>query len=190
MERPADVTKQEVRARALLRRRMMGAKERDRADRAIAAGAARLAALAASGPICAYRPFTTEPGGVHLLAALAGTRSQILLPVTRPDQDLDWVLYVPDDPGDGPLLGPEAIGTAALVLVPALAVDGTGVRLGRGAGCYDRALARVPADVPVVALLYAGEYHAKIPAEPHDRRVTAVLTPQGLQVTDRFPAKD
>jgi 5-formyltetrahydrofolate cyclo-ligase len=68
-----------------------------------------------------------------------------------------------------------------LVLVPALAVDRhTGVRLGRGGGSYDRALARTHPGTPVIALLYPGELLEGVPAQPHDARVTAVLTPDGL----------
>ena len=64
-----------------------------------------------------------------------------------------------------------------MVVVPAVAVDRAGVRLGRGGGSYDRVLARVPPGVPVIALLYDGELCAALPAGPHDRRVTAVVTP-------------
>ncbi len=68
---------------------------------------------------------------------------------------------------------------ARLLLVPALAVDRRGVRLGRGGGSYDRALARVAAGTPVVALLHDGELLDELPAEPHDRLVSAVVTPSG-----------
>ncbi|MFJ6952794.1 5-formyltetrahydrofolate cyclo-ligase, partial [Micromonospora aurantiaca (nom. illeg.)] len=66
---------------------------------------------------------------------------------------------------------------AALVVVPAVAVDRRGIRLGRGGGSYDRALARVPATVPTVALLHDGELVAAVPALPHDRPVHCVITP-------------
>jgi 5-formyltetrahydrofolate cyclo-ligase len=77
-------------------------------------------------------------------------------------------------------LGPDAVARADLVLVPALAVDRAGVRLGRGGGSYDRALARVAAKTLVVALLYDGEVHDALPAEAHDRVVSAVLSPAGF----------
>ena len=63
------------------------------------------------------------------------------------------------------------------ILVPALAADHGGIRLGRGAGYYDRALARVPAWVPVVALLHDGELVPRLPADSWDRPVTAAVTP-------------
>jgi 5-formyltetrahydrofolate cyclo-ligase len=80
----------------------------------------------------------------------------------------------------GPRLGVTAIASAEIVFVPALAVDATGARLGRGGGSYDRALRRVGAGVPVIALLYAGEIVPAVPTEPHDHPVTAALTPDGL----------
>ena len=65
----------------------------------------------------------------------------------------------------------DAVTRADLVLVPALAVDRGGVRLGRGGGSYDRALARVGPQVPTIALLYDGELLDKVPADGHDQRV-------------------
>ena len=79
----------------------------------------------------------------------------------------------------GPRLGPEAVASAGLVLVPALAVDRSGMRLGQGGGSYDRALARVPAGVPLAVLLYDGELVDDVPSEPHDRPVTLVVLPSG-----------
>ncbi|MGH3743069.1 MAG: 5-formyltetrahydrofolate cyclo-ligase, partial [Micromonosporaceae bacterium] len=50
-------------------------------------------------------------------------------------------------------------------------------RLGRGGGSYDRALARLAPGTPVIALLYDDELIRQLPTQPHDRRVTAVITP-------------
>ena len=63
------------------------------------------------------------------------------------------------------------------MLVPALATDVSGNRLGRGGGSYDRALARVGAQVPTIALLYDDELPGRVPALPHDRKVRAVARP-------------
>jgi 5-formyltetrahydrofolate cyclo-ligase len=70
------------------------------------------------------------------------------------------------------------------VLVPALAVDRHGNRLGRGGGSYDRALAR--ATGLTVAVLYDGELVDLLPVEPHDVPVNAVVTPRSGLV--RLPA--
>jgi 5-formyltetrahydrofolate cyclo-ligase len=71
------------------------------------------------------------------------------------------------------------VARAQAVIVPALAVSRTGMRLGRGGGSYDRALARVGEQVPVIALVYDEEFPVEVPAGPHDQRVRAVATPSG-----------
>ena len=77
----------------------------------------------------------------------------------------------------GALLGTGGVAAAQLVIVPALAVDVRGMRLGRGGGSYDRVLARLAPGTPVVALLYDDEVLADVPAEAHDRRVSIAVTP-------------
>ncbi|HYG93438.1 MAG TPA: 5-formyltetrahydrofolate cyclo-ligase, partial [Nocardioides sp.] len=61
-----------------------------------------------------------------------------------------------------------------------LAVSPAGMRLGRGAGCYDRALARVPVGTFTCVLLYEEETGVEVPFEPHDRSVAAAVTPAEL----------
>nr|BFF01248.1 hypothetical protein GCM10020241_29230 [Streptoalloteichus tenebrarius] len=77
----------------------------------------------------------------------------------------------------GPRLGPEAVGEAEVLFVPALAVDSRGVRLGRGGGYYDRSLPLARPGALLVAVVRDSEFVDELPAEPHDVRVGAVLTP-------------
>lgn len=128
--------------------------------------------------IACYESLRTEPGSIELLAALSAAGFQVIVPVTLPDRDLDWVRWQPT-PAKTDLLGRAAIGAAELVLVPAFAVDRSGNRLGRGGGSYDRALARVAPEVPVAALLYRDELLATVPVDVWDRPVTAAVTPDG-----------
>lgn len=173
-------TKGRVRTDILARRRKLTVAQRAAADDRIAAGLRELLAVRRPGLVAGYVPFGTEPGGdwlPPLLAEAVGGGDRVLLPVLLADRDLDWApLHDPD----GERWGTAAVAGVDLVVVPALAVDQRGVRLGRGGGSYDRALARVPAGVPVVALLYDGELLPRLPAQPHDRPVTAVVTPGGL----------
>ena len=69
------------------------------------------------------------------------------------------------------------------MLVPGLAADRSGVRLGRGAGYYDRSLLIVAPDVPIVIVLNDEELVERLPAEPHDRPVTGALLPGAGLVT-------
>jgi len=128
--------------------------------------------------IAVYEPLRTEPGSTELLAALDGAGYHLIVPVTLADRDLDWSPWSAAGRAEA-RLGPDAIASAALVLVPAFAVDPTGNRLGRGGGSYDRALARLAAGTPVAALLYRDELLPEVPVETWDQPVGSVVTPDG-----------
>lgn len=139
--------------------------------------------LAGARRIACYSSTTGEPGTKTLLAELRRHDVEVLLPVLLEDGDLDWELRgarrtSPVGPGT---LGPHAVASVDLVVVPALAVDTAGRRLGQGGGSYDRALARVPARVPVLAVVHDDELLDAavnpLPVLPHDRLVQAVVTP-------------
>jgi 5-formyltetrahydrofolate cyclo-ligase len=140
--------------------------------------------------IAAYVSMGTEPGTGPLLDAWFDAGRRTLLPVLRPDNDLEWSVFrggeslVAANRGllepAGETLGLDAIGYADVVITPGLAVDRTGMRLGRGGGSYDRALARVPVGTPVLTLLYEHELLDEVPAGEHDRRVSGVVTPSGV----------
>ena len=100
---------------------------------------------------------------------------RVLVPVTLPDNDLDWTIW----PERCEPLGPAAIGDADAVLVPALAVAVDGTRLGRGGGSYDRALPRRGNAALVAAVLFDGETVATLPREAWDEPVSAVVSPSG-----------
>ena len=179
--------------KAALRRRLMAGRARLTPDQRAAAGRAlrdailELPQAQMAGTIAAYYSLASEPDTHGLVYALWKRGGYVLLPLLRPDADLDWASYEgPDslrpgprglaEPGEPPR-GLGAVARADLVLVPALAVDRGGIRLGRGAGCYDRALARVGPQVPTIALVYDGELLDEIPADSHDQRVRMVARP-------------
>lgn len=177
--------------------------------------------------VCSFYPLPSEPLPPGLTAELAAAGMRVLLPLTERGGPLDWcVVNATDLPGDfdgddpspfargalgileptGPRLGPLAIRSADVVLVPALAVDTAGTRLGRGAGHYDRSLAlldaapgrHAPGDTEIraqaagyvtaasepqphprlIAVLFDDEFVDALPREPHDVPVTDVVTPE------------
>ncbi|MFG3050200.1 5-formyltetrahydrofolate cyclo-ligase [Kitasatospora sp. NPDC048239] len=183
--------KSALRTRLLAERRALTPPAREAAALALAGHAGELAAPGAT--VAAYVSVGGEPGTRPLLDALLARGVRVLLPVLLPDNDLDWAVYTGSDglapAGRGLLepvgerLGPEAVCAASPVLLPGLAVDRRGLRLGRGGGSYDRVLARLgrAGARPLLAvLLYEHELLESVPAEPHDLPVDVALTPSGL----------
>jgi 5-formyltetrahydrofolate cyclo-ligase len=194
--------KADLRTRLLRERRGLSAEDRQAAAAALATRVRELPRPAAVATVAAYVSTGTEPGTRELIDALRAEGVRVLLPVLLPDNDLDWAVY--DGPEAlqkasrglvepvGPRLGPQAVTQAHTVLLPGLAVDGRGVRLGRGGGSYDRVLARLAdagARPALVVVLYGHEVLASVPREPHDHLVDAALTPEGVRVFPRAPER-
>ncbi|MFC5731020.1 5-formyltetrahydrofolate cyclo-ligase [Nocardioides vastitatis] len=160
------------------------------AARAIAAVLLTAEEVRRAATVACYVSVGTEPGTTVLLDRLVAAGKRVILPVLMPDNDLDWAVYhgptslAPARRGllepVGAPIGVDAIATADVVLVPGLAASRTGIRLGRGGGSYDRTLGRVPVGTFTCVLLYDDELVADLPAEPHDRPVTAAATPSGV----------
>lgn len=140
--------------------------------------------------VALYVSAPDEPDTGPLVAALHARGVEVLLPVLLDDDDLDWAPWSGPDHlvtgrrgtrhPDTPAQGVGAIGGVDVAFVPGLAVGPDGMRLGRGGGSYDRALARLPRTVPVVVLLHPGETDRAVPAEPHDRAVHVAVTEQSV----------
>ncbi|MEO5608551.1 MAG: 5-formyltetrahydrofolate cyclo-ligase [Ornithinibacter sp.] len=182
-----DPSKKQARSALRARRREIAARRDTGADsRALADRVEHLVGTLGLGPgqsVTSYAAVPGEPPTDELNARLAAHGIRVLLPVTEADLDLDW-----HDAADAAAsrLGKDAIGEVALVLAPGLAVDTRRTRMGQGGGCYDKALPRRSAGVPVVVLLHPGELgEGPLPHEPHDAPVDLVLTADGL--TDLRP---
>jgi 5-formyltetrahydrofolate cyclo-ligase len=187
----AHPTKTELRAELLLARRALAPRLHDAEADALCG---HLTALVGGGEtVCAYVPIGSEPGSAELIDSLVRRGVRVLLPVVRHDEaglrvPLQWGEYRAGglvqarfglrEPAE-PWLPADAIAAATVVLVPALAVDRTGVRLGRGAGFYDRSLPLAAPTARLVAVVRDDELVDRLPAEPHDVRMTHALTPNG-----------
>jgi 5-formyltetrahydrofolate cyclo-ligase len=181
-----------VAAKSALRTQLLAARRaRPAAERAAASAAVTAALLRGLDRVrtfAAYVPEETEPGHGRLPASFTRLGARVLLPVVPAEgRELGWAVDTGRlAPGRfgllqpvGPRLGATAVGTAEVVVVPALAVSRDGVRLGRGGGFYDRALAHARPGAVLVAVVFDDELLDELPAEPHDHRVTAVVTPSG-----------
>lgn len=147
--------------------------------------------------VAAYLGVGSEPPTDHLLDRLHQAGYSVLLPACEPQFQLGWVRWHPDTPlvasTLAPVLEPEGTHETVqvmedvdLVLLPALAVDTEGNRLGQGGGYYDRFLAslsQVARRPQTAAVVYADEYVAAGSFEytPLDIPVDGVFTPHSWQ---------
>ncbi|OBA83701.1 5-formyltetrahydrofolate cyclo-ligase [Mycobacterium sp. 1164966.3] len=183
--------------KAVLREQLLAARRRVADD--VRAAEARMLCehlelvVSAGSTVCAHVPVGAEPGSIDMLDVLLGKAKRVLLPVARTSADgvplpLRWGEYRSDGLAQGrwglleplePWLPESALADAELVLVPALAVDRSGVRLGRGRGFYDRSLAARDPQARLIAMVRDEEFVDELPAEPHDVAMTHALTPRG-----------
>jgi 5-formyltetrahydrofolate cyclo-ligase len=180
--------KWELRRVALGRRAAVPPAVRQSRDRAILSHLGGV--VAAGSVVCAYVPDDDEAGGPRLLESLRRAGARVLLPVSPAVGPLGWAEYVgPADlvPGRFGIPvpsaepgGPEVIGGADIVLVPAVAVDRMGNRLGRGGGYYDRSLELAAPHTRLLALVDSENVVDRVPVEDHDRAVDGVVTEEGL----------
>jgi len=181
------VSKDALRQQVLRSREQRGAEQRLMVADAIASHLLA-AAFVQVDRIAAYLSMGTEPGTGPLITALLKRGVEVIVPVGTEDHDLDWVVFDPAAPTrrsgigvpepEGPRLGREGLLAAGFVIVPAIAVDHHGHRLGRGGGYYDRELVGVTA--PVCAIVHANELVETVPHEPHDVPVQMAVTETGL----------
>jgi 5-formyltetrahydrofolate cyclo-ligase len=147
--------------------------------------------VAAAGRVAAYVSVGREPGTGPLIEELSDRGVEVLLPTFETDGDLDWARYEGPqalarvargllEPTGEPL-GLDAVASCDAVLVPGLAADRNGTRLGRGGGSYDRVLVRVAGRGFSCVLLHHGELlDLPIPRDRHDVPVDAAATPSAL----------
>ena len=192
---PSRFDKRKLRAHILAERRARGAEERARVGSVVRDTLMEIPWLAMGGTVACYYSVGDEPDTRKLVNALWKRGAYVLLPVFLPDGTLDWASFDGPDSVEpaghglveptGHRYGPGVLGRADAVVCPALAVDRQGNRMGRGAGCYDRALAHKGPHAPAIALVHDEEFVDGLPVEPHDRGVEAVVTPGGgLHVFD------
>lgn len=201
----------ELRAAILRERNGMSAASRRAVARGLRDAFLELPQLCHTRCVSVYTSCPTEPGTYLLLEALASQGVNVVRPVIHKATTLRWLasreISHPSHPRNAPvhhhrrLPGHHANGRAALfvfvpvVLVPALAVDTQGRRLGQGRGHYDRLLTLLDPATLVLAAVHDTELFDSavepVPEEPHDVRVDAALTPSRIHyLTDQCPAPE
>ena len=173
--------------KAMLRARMRGfGIVEPRTGEMVAEGLRSWLAARLPGTVAAYLAMTDEVEVSGLFTALPGW--QWVLPRVEPDGELTF--RDRDVPREVHRLGkrqPEAAGETVpvneldVLLLPGLAFDPTGARLGRGGGYYDRLLAEVRRDCVTIGVTISSRVVPQIPMEPHDRRVGWLATETGVK---------
>lgn len=136
--------------------------------------------------IAAYNPLPSEPGAVDFAEQLRAHARRVFVPLSLPNGVLGWAECDPaltqrgalgiTEPS-GPRFTSRVLNSCGALLVPALGVDASGIRIGKGAGYYDRALAHT--SVPAAAIVYDDNIVERVPHDAHDAPVQAVITPSG-----------
>jgi 5-formyltetrahydrofolate cyclo-ligase len=139
----------------------------------------------AGAVIAGYWPMGDEMDPRPLMLALAQRGHTLALPITPPrGQPLSFRAWAPggalrpgpmgtSEPAEGALVNPDWL------LVPLLAFDRAGRRLGYGGGYYDRTLAGLPGAKPI-GIAYAGQEMTEVPAGPQDFRLPLIATEAGV----------
>jgi 5-formyltetrahydrofolate cyclo-ligase len=175
--------KAELRATAQVRRDALPADARQAAA-AIAAREFPLA-LAPGAIVSGFMPLKSEINPLPLLQKLSESGARLALPaIARRGQPLimrAWEFGAPLDRGQWGIREPKAEATEVdpdILLVPLLAFDRSGHRIGYGAGYYDMTIHRLRARKPVTAvgIAFAAQEVANIPTTPRDERLDLVLT--------------
>lgn len=179
--------KRALRADLRERRHLLSDAARETAAAGIQAQLDALVAAHDARSVSCFLSTTTEPGTRGFVQDAVARGIRVLLPITRADGLLDWspatvegeitegLLGMPEPVGE--LLGPIAVGDVDLMIVPAAAVDATGMRLGWGRGYFDKTIGSMERCPPVYAVVYDSEVLDEVPHDVRDERVTGAVTP-------------
>jgi 5-formyltetrahydrofolate cyclo-ligase len=180
----ASLDKEDLRQRMRARRR--GIDPRARARRAALLAEAVRANPAYAGAACvmAFVGVRDEPDTTPMLTAVLADGKRLALPRTgRGEMHAVEVTAstalepsqfgIPEPPAGLPVLEPAVVG---VVIVPGLAFDRDGYRVGYGGGFYDRYLALLPVGTPTIGVCFAEQMVDRVPREPFDLPVTIVLS--------------
>jgi 5-formyltetrahydrofolate cyclo-ligase len=193
---PPEPDEVKVALRATIRRQRQQRAERRLTEHAesLCERVLELPAVREARCISVYASRPHEPGTLPLIEALHERGVRVLIPLLGDGLQRGWGVYagaadlIERAPGRPPepsteFLPADALREADVAVVPALAVDSSGTRLGQGGGWYDRALVDVREGVPIIALTFAGEVRdaavEPLPREEHDIRIHGVITPEG-----------
>lgn len=188
MSNDVEHAKRALRAELRERRQLLSESQRATAAAAIAERLDALIDSLDARAVSCYLSTTTEPGTREFVSRAVRRGIRVLLPVTRADGLLDWAVASDDDDDlteglfglpepSGEILSPIAVDDVDLMIVPAAAVDRTGMRMGWGRGYFDKTIGSMERCPPVYAVIYDSEILDSLPREVHDQPVNGIVTP-------------
>ena len=187
MSNDVEHAKRALRAELRERRQLLSESQRDAAASEIGARLDALVDALDARSISCFLSTTTEPGTREFVNRAVRRGIRVLLPITRADGLLDWAVATDDDQvteglfglpePTGEVLGPIAVNDVDLMIVPAAAVDRSGMRMGWGRGYFDKTIGSMEKCPPVYAVIYDSEILDSLPREVHDQPVNGVVTP-------------
>ncbi|MFV0319615.1 MAG: 5-formyltetrahydrofolate cyclo-ligase [Microbacterium sp.] len=182
-----DHAKRALRAELRERRQLLSERQRDQTTAGLTAQLDALVAAHGAQSVSCFLSTLTEPDTRQFIVGATARGIRVLLPIMRADGLLDWAVHdsgaeiveaamgVPEPVAE--VLGPIAVGEVDLMLIPAAAVDRTGMRLGWGRGYFDKTLGSMERRPPVYAVVFDSEFVDEVPSDAHDERVNGVVTP-------------
>jgi 5-formyltetrahydrofolate cyclo-ligase len=186
MDSDIEHRKRALRAELRERRQNLTAAERESATAGFTEKLQSIVLDLSAQSISCYLSGPSEPNTRPFVNWAEARGIRVLFPVSRDDGLLDWTVGeeqtehqglagVPEPQGE--LLGPIAINDVDLIIVPAAAIDHTGLRMGWGRGYFDKTLGSMEKCPPVYAVVFDNEYLDEVPREVHDQPVNGLVTP-------------
>lgn len=187
MSDPIEQAKRALRADLRERRNALSAAALERAATGVTAQLDALVERLGARRVSCFLSTPTEPGTRAFVEAAVARGIRVLLPISRNDGLLDWAVAQSD--GDvteglfglpepvGEVLGPIAVNDVDLLIIPAAAVDRSGMRLGWGRGYFDKTIGSMERCPPVYAVVFDTELIDDVPRDVHDQPVTGIVTP-------------
>lgn len=187
MSDPVADAKRALRADLRERRALLSDAQRAAAAQSLTEQLDALVADTGARSISCFLSTSTEPDTRAFVDAAVERGIRVLLPITREDGLLDWAVATPGSDiaeglfglpePTGEVLGPIAVNDVDLMIIPAAAVDGSGMRLGWGRGYFDKTIGSMEGCPPVYAVVFDTEIIDEVPREVHDQPVTGAVTP-------------
>lgn len=177
------MTKRELRQQIRTQKRRLSAAELAVMSEDICSKVLALASWQEAGTLLLYYPLPDEVDVRVLIKDAFESGKKVLLPVVKGDE-LELHLYEGEaslkegafgimEP-TGPLFAPKHYDEIELAIIPGMAFDSAGHRLGRGKGYYDRLLPNLKA-TKLIGICFPFQFLEEVPAEAHDISVCKVI---------------